>query len=531
MASACLKDPTEQPTPTEPKRRFVEVAVQAGVDHLHWQEPEGEKGLQCGYEYMAAGAAAADFDDDGRIDLFVTRLSAPDLLYRNIGGGHFEEIASVAGVGHVGLSSAAAWADVDGDGDLDLYVSDLGNEPNRLYINQGGGRFAEEANARGVTVPVPTEGACRLAMGVAFGDADGDGDLDLMTSQWFHKQYKENRGELSRLFLNDGKGFFRDVTSASGILLRGVSAFSPSFADIDADGDQDLLIVGDWMTSRLFINQGKARFVNKTIEAGVGSDENGMGSALGDVDGDGDLDWFISAISDLGTDDCEECSGNRMYINDGAGRFSDRSESLGLRDGFWGWGAALFDLENDGDQDLAMTSGFDPKLTEYGRIMARGRYAKTPMRLWENEGSAAPWPERSQALRFIDQRTGIAVVRFDYDNDGDQDLFVTNNGDHPALFRNDYAQGCWLRVRVRGPAPNTHGVGARIQLKAKADGPTLHRVIMAGSNFMNQHPLEAHFGLGDSCGVLHELRIFRPGVDVPQILSNVDSNRVLTVNP
>ncbi len=235
---------------------------------------------------MTGGAAAADFDNDGWVDLFVTRIDDTDILYRNLGNGTFQDVSISSGFTANKRTNGAAFADIDNDGDQDLYVTAMGESGFYLYVNDGVGGFTEQAAARGASVP-QAGGAC--GQGVAFGDYDGDGFLDIATSVW--GQPAANSGsQLLRNLGDANPGHFEDVTVASGInqhpgpvSLR----FSPRFADMDNDGRQDLTYAADFLTSQLFWNDGDGTFTDGTTAAGVGTDRNGMGSTIADFDADG----------------------------------------------------------------------------------------------------------------------------------------------------------------------------------------------------------------------------------------------------
>ncbi|NIS28804.1 MAG: hypothetical protein GWO04_02080, partial [Actinobacteria bacterium] len=205
---------------------------------LAFPEPPMVGTPDCYRSYMARGAAAGDFDGDGDLDLFVARIGAADLFFVNDGSGTFVEAAAAAGLDHEGASNAALAFDLEGDGDLDLYVTALAPDVPRLYINDGSGRFAEEAAARGALI---APGECHAAWGASATDVDGDGDLDLHTTAWeapFHRE----RNDRARLLLNDGAGHFTDGTLEADLSTEGRSSFTSAFGDLDGDGDVDLAL-------------------------------------------------------------------------------------------------------------------------------------------------------------------------------------------------------------------------------------------------------------------------------------------------
>jgi hypothetical protein len=500
--------------PIEPGK-FVDVTAQAGLFHLLGDIPENVGTLPCGgNELMAGGAAAADYDGDGHDDLFVTRLYQPNLLFHNLGDGTFEEVAAARGLDFSAASSGALWGDIDGDGDLDLFVTTMDMSGPRLFINDGG-TFSDEAQARGAGLFVPPATKCAYLVGATFVDYDGDGDLDLQVAQWF--RLTTGPASFTRLLANDGTGHFSDVTAASQLDPLNASAFTPAFADVDGDGDPDAWLTADFGTSALHTNAGGV-FTEVTAGAGVGTDNNGMGSAIADFDDDGDVDWFVSAIWDASVPSAD---GNRLYLNDGSGVFSDATDDAGVREGGWGWGAAMFDYDGDGDLDIAMANG-------YGTYEEPINGLVDPLRLWRQE-SSMPMTEVSAEVGFWDDRQGRSLVPFDYDGDGDLDVFVSNMGSTPMLFRNDVANGTrWLRVRLRSGGANTFGIGATVVVRAALGGQPRHRMVHLNPGYLGHGPPEAHFGLSDHVGDVHQVVVNWPDGST-STLSDVAPDQVLTV--
>ncbi len=502
VASPAIGRDVERRRPRQPVH-FTDVTARAGVDYLQHALREPPDciffgGSFCEPERMSGGAAVGDVDGDGHTDLLVTRLDAPDILFRNLGNGRFEDASEVSGLADFDLqSNGAAFADIDGDGDLDLYVSVLGsrgeppNDRNHLFLNDGSGHFVEAALERGVAVQSPYD---HRGYGVAFGDYDRDGWVDLHVNEWFpgfepHSRLFRNRGP-------EAPGYFEDVTEAAGVRLDGVFAFASAFADLDDDGWPDLAVAADFGTGRLFWNQGDGTFLDGTEAAGVGTDENGMGSTFGDYDGDGDLDWFVTSIYDP-ADSCSDGScnwgatGNRLYRNEGGRVFHDATDEAGVRDGAWGWGAGFFDYDNDGDLDLAMTNGVEFPGTDLDRP-----FTTDTVRLWRNDGDG-PMEEIAARAGVDDPGSGKGLLVFDYDADGDQDLFLVNTGAGPRLYRNDGRRGRrarWLRVEARGAGGNSEGLGALVYLFSRR-GMQL-REIDSATHFLGQSERVAHFGLG-----------------------------------
>jgi enediyne biosynthesis protein E4 len=286
--------------------RFTDVTAEAGAEYWHWMlDPETDDcdlGLtRCGLRWFTGGAAVGDFDGDGWPDLYVTRLDDRDILYRNLGNGAFEDVTLAAGLGAVVPSNGAAWADVNDDGHLDLYVTTVLHHRSYLYVSQGDGTFVEAAEARGVALE---DGALHAMFGPAFGDYDLDGWVDLQTTEW--DGLTPSTATHARLFRNRGieaPGHFIDASDAGASLANEplpIFAFTAAFTDLDGDLWPDLVVVGDFTTTRVFWNERDGSFTEGTHDLGQGipSDENGMGLAIGDIDGDGLLDWFVTSIYD-----------------------------------------------------------------------------------------------------------------------------------------------------------------------------------------------------------------------------------------
>ncbi len=247
---------------------FVDVTAIAGLNHLQYDlpDPPTERDFQT---YLTGGAAAADYNRDGWVDLYFTRLDGPDLLYRNRGDGTFEEVtASAFAPGQLSSvqSSGAAFGDIDNDGDADLYVTSIKSNRYHLFVNDGAGRFREEAVARGAAIRGDDP---HFGFSASFGDYDRDGFLDLHTTEWrLTLQNPTNAPGNARLLRNRGvagPGTFDDVTQAAGVGLDDLESFSfvadsqsfaSRFSDLDRDGHPDLAIAGDHGTSRLFFNNG-----------------------------------------------------------------------------------------------------------------------------------------------------------------------------------------------------------------------------------------------------------------------------------
>jgi hypothetical protein len=468
--------------------QFSDITIPAGVEHEYvqpeWPPPENtlEGSIDLEYKRMTGGAVAEDFDGDGWIDLYVLQggLTA-NLLYINQQNGTFAESASARGADHTGLYAGVAAADFDSDGDVDIFISSK-DSPHLLLINDGAGFFT--TNTTWFTEPTA------YATSPSWGDINNDGLLDLALGPWAFEY--ENIWVME----NNGAGF-----TLSQVLFK-TSVFTPVFADLNGDRFQDLVGVADFGQTSWYFNNQSGIF----LPAGSSDVENGMGSAVGDIDNDGDLDLFITSIRDLdGAQSNWGTTGNRLLLNNGAGAFTDITESAGVRDGYWGWGATFGDFDNDGDLDLYHVNGW----SEDG-LLAPAEFNNTPARLFENLGGNV-FNEVAAVAGAADTGQGRCVVSFDYDNDGDLDLFIANHlalvdlggGQYelqpgaPKLLRNDtVTAGRWLKVHLSGTgAPHhSHGIGSRVYVET--GGLTQMRELNASSGFNGHGPNRiAHFGL------------------------------------
>lgn len=462
--------------------RFTDVHKAAGIDFQ--REATSLLGLS---QLFVGGVAAGDYDLDGDVDLYVVGDKAKgNFLYQNNGDGTFSEVAGQAGVRlSGGYWSGAAFADFNGDGRPDLTLCGVEGTLPCLLANQGNGTFADVTPGSGLDM-VRTN-----TLGASFGDYDRDGDLDLFLTQW-GASHAANTPSM-HLWRNKGQGVFEDVSLASGVTaaIGGAQAFTDrsmtaNFSDIDADGWPDLLITGDEGHSVALRNDTQGGFTPFIVD---GLDlPFASGAALGDVDSDGDLDWFVSGTYQAG-DPMQV--GNRLFLNDGQGGFTDGTVGAGLLDGSIGFAASFADFDNNGTLDLIQVNGFALKDSEPG--------ATDRSRLFLNDGNGV-FTDRAADAFLEDFDMGRGLVCFDYDLDGDVDVFVVNLFGEPRLWRNDGGNAnnnvC---VRLTYVPGNLRGAGARVTLIA--GGRSQVRELRLGSNFTSQDPIEGHFGLGSATQV------------------------------
>ena len=497
--------------PTWGDPRFTDVTIEAGITFTHVSGAGGGKYMN---ETVGSGGAFFDYDDDGDLDIYlVNGAEVPgralatmptNALYRNDRSGRFTEVTRTVGAGDTGYGMGCAAGDIDNDGDLDLYVTNLGG--NVLYRNDGsdeGRRFTDIAPQAGVADD-------RWGSSCAFADVDGDGFVDLYVATYTdfsygnHKICRESGGDLQLycgpeayngvsdvLFRNRGDGTFDDITAAAGLVQTRGKELGVLAGDVDRDGDVDLYLASDQTPNLLFLNAGKGRFDERSLLTGTaynedGEAEGGMGVHLGDYDADGWPDLFVTNF---------QWETNTLYRNLGDGRFRDVTNSVGLGRSsvaHLGWGTRLADLDNDGDLDIFVANGHperDIALYQNATFAQRNQ-------LFINDGAGhfreitdAP----GTALSVVAVSRGAAFG--DYDDDGDVDILVTNCEASPTLMRNDGGNANnWLHVRLAGTTSNRAAIGARVELVSGS--LRLEDQVLGGGSYLSQSDLRLHFGLG-----------------------------------
>lgn len=491
--------------------RFVDVAGLAGITFRHDNAASPEKFL---IETMGAGCGWIDYDQDGLLDLYLvnsasTRVYAPihplrGALYRNNGDGTFTDVTAKAGVGAEGLfGMGLAVGDYDNDGFPDLFV--LGYSRCILYHNNGDGTFTD------VTARAGVANAGRWASSAAWFDYDNDGRLDLVIANYVNWSPEKNfycgdRGPGMRsychpddfhphpptLYHNNGDGTFTDVSKSSGLGAKGGNGLGVVTFDYDNDGWQDIFLANDHMPNFLFHNNRDGTFHEVGYAAGVavsgeGQFEAGMGCDAADTTGASRLDLIVTHL---------DMQLARFYQNMGDGTFDDatfRSKISYATFHKSGFGTRFMDYDNDGRRDLFIANGH--VLDNIQRYHADTQYAE-PKQMFRNLGRGIFENVSDQLgpdLQLARVSRGVAVG--DFDNDGDLDILVSNNGQAPQLLRNDGGNANhWLEILLIGTKSNRDGVGARV--KVMAGDLVLYDQRKGGMSYQSAQDPRLHFGLG-----------------------------------
>jgi hypothetical protein len=519
---------------------FVNVAASAGVTFRHTNGASPDRHL---HEIMSGGGLFVDYDNDGWLDIFLVdggsltdstvAARARHRLFHNLGNGTFENRTATSGIAHRSYGMGVCAADYDNDGYTDLYVTAMG--PNVLYRNAGGKAFIDVTRAAGV-------GSTTFAASCAFGDIDRDGDVDLFVVNYVDARLDNNVfcGDAPKrmriychplnfsplsnvLYRNNGNGTFADVSRESGIGAHRGNGLGVVFGDYDDDGWPDIFVANDTTPNFLFHNDGKGRFSEVALRAGValasdGRPRAGMGTDFGDVDGDGDLDLFVTN---------HELETHTLYRNLGKGLFSEMTADAGVGTPtlpFVGFGTVFVDYDNDTDLDIGIVNGHVVNIPTLVRPGAKEAQRKL---LFANDGRGRMREIGRQAgPGFADEKVGRTLVAGDIDNDGDVDFLVTNNGADAELLRNELGPAANAVVfTLIGTTSARSAVGARI--RAIADGKTIVREVKAGSSYLGQNDLRQHIGLG-SITRLERVEIRWPNGGV-ETLTDVAAGQQVTV--
>ncbi len=530
---------------------FVDVTAAAGIAFQHVDGRTGEKflietlgsgALFFDFDadtYLDLYVVNATFIPPPNTEKTSQAQLPRNTLYRNNGDGTFTDVTDKAGVGDTGYGVGCAAADINNDGYPELYVTNYGR--NILYHNNGDGTFTDKTQQAGV-------GDERWGTSCAFLDYDGNGDVDLYVVNYMKFSIDENQwwetrgirtycsptdqiagshfvGEPDILYRNNGDSTFTDVTEASGISHRALG-LAVAIGDYDNDGYPDLHIANDMEADFLYRNNGDGTFTETADLTGTGYDGNGfpgsgMGSAFGDYNNDGYLDLVVSNASSLPV---------ILYQNETATFFSDVSFTAGIGAvtlPYFKWAVEFFDYDNDGLLDLFVANGH---LQENIALFSDGTYPQSDLLFHNtrNEDSTYHFTDASAAvgLTQLPKMVSRGAAFGDYDNDGDIDIFLNNSNQPATLLRNDGGNSNhWLTIQPIGTQSNASGIGTKIILKAR--DLSLYKEVRSGASYLSQSDLRVHFGLGKRTEI-DTLEIRWQSGHIERF-SNLKSNQILRI--
>ncbi|WP_282112517.1 CRTAC1 family protein [Maribacter stanieri] len=509
------------------QQTFIDVTEYAGIDH-QYEVYEGTFG---------GGVTVFDVNNDGFEDLYITSGIKSDRLYLNNGDGTFKNTFNGSGLEITNnyVTQGVVSADINKDGYRDLFITTITTTDgknviprakNLLFLNNGDATFKDVTNQYGL------EDLNSFSTGPSFGDFNSDGYPDLFVGNYFQEFtgklgiikdatiVSANQTAKSYLLENKEGKKFKNVYKDYGLGHKGFG-FGGVFTDYDNDNDQDLLVNQDFGYKAVpnFLYQNEYtddNFIDVSKETEMDLKINAMGAAVGDYNGDGWMDYYITNIK---FNMLMENRGNDLP-------FIDRAKELGTYNLAISWGANFADFDHDEDLDLFVSNGdLNPNCTPMGNFYF--------------ENNANTFTEKGRELAINDYGIGRGSVIFDMDNDGDMDLLVVNQKailDYPTtsitrLFRNDLAKGNWLKVALIGQASEANGIGSRVTVVA--NGKRIIREIDGGgSSHLSQNSVIAHFGLGATT-VVDSVIVNWTGGNT-QILTNLNTNQqleIVEINP
>ncbi|MBC2846528.1 FG-GAP-like repeat-containing protein [Winogradskyella flava] len=467
------------------------------------------------------GVAVADYDGDNDLDIFVVANAIEDSseyssfsrLLRNNNNGSFTDVTEAAGftdlltsedevqltLAQQGYKFSASWGDYDNDGFPDLFLTY--SLKVQLWRNLGDGTFINVTEASGFE----TSNDC-LNIGATWFDYNNDGFLDIYVTDW-------SRCDSNSMHRNNGNGTFTEVTEALGLTeVESNYSYTPFPFDFNNDGWMDFLVTNDLEDANyLYINQSGASFIEDAQSYGLDSMIDDMGIAIGNFDLDNDFDFFITGIDE-----------NALLENNGSNNYSETSVNYGINATGWAWGARFVDFDLDGDEDLFITNGYD--------FEARGPEQNVYYRNLHGQGQNM-FEDASSELGLNENTESVESTDFDYDNDGDMDLLITN-GDGPVIFYEnkllnfDDAESTlnWFKVQLQGTTSNRDAIGTILTLTTNSG--SLKRYY-SGVGFLSQSLQGVHFGLGD-INQINTLEIKWPS-GLVETFNDLDTNNTVRV--
>ena len=525
-----------------PQIAFVDVTAKLGFDFEYQNDFSPERRL---VETMGGGGTLLDFDGDGDLDLYLVqgadldnlqkdskqRMCWSNRLYRNESGKHFVDVTEQAQVSGTGYGLGAVSADYDGDGDVDIYVTNLGS--NILYQNNGNSTFSDVTEIAGLKSDL-------ISTSAAFFDYDQDGDLDLYLCNYVDYDLSEDipcyfgqlriycgpneyDGIADQLYRNNGDGSFTDVTKQAGVWMptaRGLGVICP---DVNDDGWADIYVANDMNPNTLFINQGDGTFKEEGQLRGCAYNADGiangsMGVDAGDYDNDGDMDLWVTNFS---------LEANCLMVNDGNGYFDDLTFDIGLAEPSFvplAFGTKFIDYDNDGWLDLVVGNGHI--WDNVNQIDSSMTYAQ-PLQLFKNKNGIF----NEVILEGLSSYVVRGLMTGDYDNDGDQDLFLCqSNGplvvlENQLLGKNEAKGVAWLTLDLTSNGLNGNGIGATVKVTAGAKAQT--KQLLSGGSYLVGSDTRLSFGLS-SAEIIDKIEIYWPS-GCQEVLMDILPRQILTI--
>lgn len=483
--------------------------------------------MLCDAVHLAAGAATINLVGSELPDILLSRVGGHPLLYRNDGDFKFTDVSAQTGFSSITEdTSGIGVADIDNDGDLDVFFTTMLGYKSVLMVNQGKEFWQDEAENRGVAMKT---GTLHFGTGVMFGDYNDDGWVDLYTAEWVPPGTSATSTSHSRLFKNlgaEGKpGVFLDSTKEAGVGMERsnflVVTFGSVLHDFDEDGHKDLVIISDFGLTEYFWSNGDGTFTKKSSTARF-EDQNGMGFDYGDVDGDGSAELFITAIysvkgcglttdvneaQDLGREASAGFTGARLFKYSGDRIFVDVSKKAGVSLTEWGWGTNFVDLRNTGFLDIVAVGGqWQTSTLSNPRTDSDSCFVSETPKVWVNDGTGH-FLDVAQNAGMSHPITAKGVAHADFDGDGLMDILITRDYTNPLLYKNvTKTKNNYVKLRIL----NEHGSfypAARVEVYLTQNSPKITRWSGPRSSFLTASEPTLHLGLGRADSV-HRVDVF-----------------------